>query len=451
MGIDIGFWIDHWLGHALTLVCIAPGLVLIAWGVWRWRVASHRAAGERFCPGPRTWRRWTHPKRWLSPIACGYPLAGREGGEGGSGTLPRHAPDVVRCPECGSLQRVSRAARTDLGLRLERPGVALVALGLLLATTGFVRDGRWIARLPNVALVATKRLAGSHTPPRIESEIQERLMDRRLVPTPVFSSSPAPLDWTTRALIDALVQDLASDTQDHNAMQAVWQLRSIGLWSIPALRKALDSPDWQQRQLAAYALRELRDDPSEALLRVSVEALQDDALPYGSDHMTDFSNANQSAPYLIEFARLAEPMLAQAMESSDTQQRWLAACIAGLAHREALADRAVPVLFDHLGDNHIAFDAKHCLAALCHYGAGPKGVGASEAVQGRILREAAARWDDPDPQTRAACELLLLILDPPPGQRARERREAVQNLWRRFDESGQTASPLEVGGVYLAW
>ncbi len=346
---------------------------------------------------------------------------------------------------------MSRAARTDLGVRLERPGVALVALGLLLATTGFVRDGRWIARLPNVALVATKRLAGSHTPPRIESEIQMRLIDRRLVPTPAFSPSPAPLDWTTRTLIDAWVQDLASDAQDRNAMQAAWQLRSIGLSSIPALRKALDSPDWQQRQLAAYVLRELRDDPSEALLRVSVEALQDDALPYGQGHNTCFSNANQSTQYLIEFARLAEPMLAEAMKSSDTQQRWLSACIAGLAHREALADRAVPILFDHIGDNHIAFDAKHCLAALCHFGVGPKGAGASEAIQGAILREAAARWDDPDSQTRAACELLLLILDPPPGQRARERREATQKLWRRFDESGQTATPLEVDSVYLAW
>ncbi len=432
MQLDLTLWINRLVVYLPVTIVGGVGVGLVAMGLWRFRRGARRAGVRGFCPGPRTRWRWLNPVRWVAPSRCGYDLSG----------LAIDAEGLTRCPECGSVRHLRDTARTALRWRLERPGLVLVALAAWLATTGFIERGRWIQRLPNVALAATKRTAGALTPERVESEIDNRFYNNSLVQIGVAP----PVDWTTRTLIDAWIADLRDDPIRDNAMNSQYKLRRVGWAAIPALRAALDSDDWQQRQLAAYTLREMRADPSEALLRVSVEALKDDELPRGRDHRSGFANANQSVAYLLEFARLAEPLLASAMESGDVQQRWLAACVAGLAKRESLATRAVPVLFEHLGDNEIDFDAKHCLAALCHLGVGA--TAGTVAARGLILREASARWDDPDQQIRAACDLLFLVLDPPPGQRESERREAILKLWQRFVVNGPD-SPLEMQSIYL--
>lgn len=132
-------------------------------------------------------------------------------------------------------------------------------------------------------------------------------------------------------------------------------LAGLGEDAAPALEGALRSPDRQERQLAASLLRDIPGpEPSDDLLRVTVEGLEDDELPLepvnGGADITDtcLFNARDGVAYLLQHAGQAEPFLAAAIAGSDPQARSLAARIAGYSGLQRLVPIAIPVLIEDL-------------------------------------------------------------------------------------------------------
>jgi hypothetical protein len=104
-----------------------------------------------------------------------------------------------------------------------------------------------------------------------------------------YLRAPSPL---SNREIDESVEALRDDDERWNAIHALGRLAGTSDVRITAaLERALDSGDFQQRQLAAYALY---SDPNvgrtERLAAVAVEALADDALPRGCKPVNDGSD-----------------------------------------------------------------------------------------------------------------------------------------------------------------
>ncbi|MEM9418716.1 MAG: hypothetical protein AAGA25_06605 [Planctomycetota bacterium] len=160
-----------------------------------------------------------------------------------------------------------------------------------------------------------------------------------------------PRPSTARMLeINRLVDDLRNDSVRFNASDATYELWVMGREAWPALEAALESNDWQQRQMAAYVLcRQEPERPSEALLRVCVEALADDALPLGhrpppeGEAVYNFVfNANTAIETLLRHTAEAEPWLAEGLVQGDRQKRFLCAFILASAGYVDYAEQVVP-------------------------------------------------------------------------------------------------------------
>ncbi len=194
-------------------------------------------------------------------------------------------------------------------------------------------------------------------------------------------------------------------------------MRSLGELDTPPLEElnaALDSDDWQQRQLAACVLwrfihppyweqREPQGEVTQRLIEVSVEGFRSDRLPYDrhSDTYTYAFNAAEGFHSLRRHANQAEAQLAAGLKSDDYQQRFLCALTLGFGGVSSQAKSAARVLLPHLRDNDIPEDAKWCAAALYRLG---------QAVE-PFLR---AALEKSDAQQRKLIELVLLDLEQPP-------------------------------------
>ena len=241
-----------------------------------------------------------------------------------------------------------------------------------------------------------------------------------------------------------LVGDLRDDPFRFNAMEAMWRLRDFGDAALPALREALASEDWQQRQMAAHLLRRMDPDPpGDAMLRVCVEGLANDGLPYGPRRrpggrgsFTYVNNANAGVLYLIEHAAAAEPWLLEAIEGGDAQQRFLAAFVLGTAGRGEHAAVVADALLPHLEDNRIRGDGLMAGSALFCLGieiephlraARPTADEQAGPVIDLILRNL---HDPPDTQEK------LWARSPPPDQRLLSRRFHDPIYEYRFEGHG---------------
>jgi hypothetical protein len=217
-----------------------------------------------------------------------------------------------------------------------------------------------------------------------------------------------------QADIGALIDELRSDDVKWNASGAASRLRRLPEPPIRALRDALDSDDWQQRQYALNILWRLaephpllRREPvgeiTPRMLAVAVEGLARDEHHAIGGGRADVAmrNAAEGFRRLIPHARAARPYLEKGLASRDSQQRLLSAMVLGYGGVSESAPRAARVLLPHLRDNRIQRDATFAVGAL--YGLGP-------AVRPSLLTAMAGA----DEQQSKLIRLVLLDLETPP-------------------------------------
>jgi hypothetical protein len=335
--------------------------------------------------------RWRGRLSLVTVRRCGYELAG----------LPAGADGTVRCPECGRGQRAGAVRRTRV--RWGRLAVVLAALAGCARATPWVWHGRWAPLLPTGALLAWRSgLGADQTHRAVRWELAVRYesgaMDR------------AQAD----AYVGVLIDDLRDDDISWNGTEAMEALSSLGRGVRGRLEAALDSPDWQQRQLAAAVLRRSIlpwggmegpvEDAPDRLLAVTVEGLRDDDLPRqgaGGRRRAAFTNvadAREGLWFLWNFRDRLGPHLGPAIASDDPQQRLLAAGLAARARIAALLPAAVKELGSHLADNEASGDARFAVRCLADAGEGARALVAPLA-------------DDADPQRALLARYVLWHLD----------------------------------------
>lgn len=309
------------------------------------------------CPGERWTRRdLIFPWRWLRTHSCGYDLTG----------VPRNIEDLVICPECGrSVRSVGELVSSAWRGRLKQSAALLLIASMVFYSAPWLRSGRWAKRLPTNVLILAE-----HIPCPIRPRAFRRELDRR-----------ANQSMLTRehkhSLIPILIADLRDDDEAWNGMRAMSYLSSWKDLSRSSLEAALRSDDWQQRQLAADLLC---DDeaytPTPDLLRVVVEGLRDDNLPYEKPRrgrkrgaFSYVTNASSGVAYLLKHPGDLVPCLRAGLQSDDRQQRELSAVVAAYAGCTDLIHLAAPILIQGLADNQVGADARHAVAALYSYGA----------------------------------------------------------------------------------
>jgi len=282
----------------------------------------------------------------------------------------------------------------------------------------------WLSRLPTTPLLVVERILSAEASPMLQREVDERI-DGGL------TAGQAEL------IIPGLIEQLGADGHDWNAHRVMDLLRSLGPAAIPHLQEALRSSDWQRRQLAATLLRGPRFNvPTDDLLRVTVEGLRDDMLPYDSTgsrpHTTWIDNANDGFQYLLDHADGVDRFLAEGMATGDAQQRFLCAAVAGITGKAPLMDAAVPILTRHLCDNDVANDAALAAGALFRFG--PPVASSLEPL-----------LNSEDRQQRDLAQLILLDLQGPPKTRA--EKDARRRLNRATDHVADPAVELYIGRV----
>jgi hypothetical protein len=252
----------------------------------------------------------------------------------------------------------------------------------------------WQRYVPTTALIVVKRALGpEHTPTRLRREL-----DKRLARGGLYA-------WQVRMVIPALRRDLRDDKIMRSACRACEYLEGLGEAGRSALEASLSGPDHQERQMAAGTLqgqcvksgservRVVRRQPTESLLRATVEGLASDTMDW---------NAWSSFEFLLLFPEPAKPFVVAGLESSDEQQQILcAALVAHAGHREHY-DRAIPILTAHMADNRHCGDAR--LAGRALHWIGPEATGCLVALVGHG-----------DPQQRAIATLLLRHMNDRPS------------------------------------
>lgn len=266
----------------------------------------------------------------------------------------------MTCPECArQIRRPREMVRSERRWRWGRIAATAAVMLFAASRTPFIRHGRWTKFTPTTPLVVLERALGVHAPKGVRNEVSDRLTSRKLSTD------------DTNLLIPRLIADLAADRHLHNADRAMGLLWSMGSAPVPALEAALRSDDWQQRQLAAHVLRAMPGyDPCDDLLRVCADGLRNDALPRGGGRYSWVYNAREGSAYLVRFRDRIAPFIAPGLHSTDMQERFLCAAVAGFAGCTDLAPRAVPILLEHLKDNKIGGDAQIAAPALYHFGPG---------------------------------------------------------------------------------
>lgn len=342
----------HWAKWAALA---GGGLVLAYWACF----VARRP--RRYCPGqPRGRSAILWPMTWITHPRCGYDLQGLTEVDG-----------VACCPECGRRSRV-RERRGGAGAFAHlRVASVLLLAGVAVPTLLYLRSGAWAAHLPDTATLAIRATLGEYTPWCVRSRYLARARlyeyddhyNRLPRPTPLWG-------WQQRWAVRLMIGELHSDDVRWNADKAIDLFNDYPReMTTPLLTAALNSDDYQQRQIAAAILRDWPSFvPTDDLLRVTVEGLRND---WGDDHgystYTGF-NAHQGWEYLSRHGAEAEAHLAKGLESDDLQQRYLCAGLVAVTRRLSLLDRACAILIDGLGDDDVSNNAKLAVTSLMSLG-----------------------------------------------------------------------------------
>ena len=394
-----------------TMVLAALGMAGIAAGalVLLFLARKRRRKPLSLCPGSARGLRLLFPHHWLLRRACFYDLTG----------LVQDNDGCVRCPECGRKIRPDKALRSDRRWR-PMPTLSLAGLAIVAALNSpFFRSGTWIKYLPDTALVAMERVGRPMQRPAMRSELRDRVWNGKI--------SGRDAAWLARKL----TADLRDDDRRFNAYWAMRLLPYLGLDAVTALERALSSDDYQQRQMAASVLRGVAGhNPTDQLLRVTVEGLRDDQLPFdpranGDTRFNYVFNASEGTRYLAATGHIAAPFLVEGLTSQDAQQRFLCALASGFGKCDELLPMAAPILIEHLADNRFIGDATWAAPALFHFG--PAVIPYLERFR-----------DSRDEQQRDLVQLILLELAGPATTEAeRHRRRALNTVTMRH------ANPIE--------
>ncbi|MEM7164696.1 MAG: HEAT repeat domain-containing protein [Planctomycetota bacterium] len=218
------------------------------------------------------------------------------------------------------------------------------------------------------------------------------------IPTPthpLLQDAWLELSEEATARLQDLIGHLADDDLRFNALRAVVSLSGDSS-ALPLLEDALQSDDYQQRQLAATILRRSGLSPSDLLLEVTVEGLHNDEMHV---HNT-VANARDGLAYLRKHVKAAREHLVAALTSADEQQAFLSAYLLGWGRQTIGLPRACDILIEHLADNNIPDDA--CLSCQALYRLGKAAV--------PFLQE---QQHSSDRQQRDLVQLLLLNINEP--------------------------------------
>lgn len=190
-------------------------------------------------------------------------------------------------------------------------------------------------------------------------------MVRGLLIFPLLAIFPA-AGWGAQEDPEVHVAELVDDGRRWNAGRAMRALARRGEAAFPALRRALASEDWQQRQLAAELLRRGGAEADAALVWVTVEGLRDDWSSFGREGERNLMllNAARGFEWLRARPEVAGAELRECLIGDDAQQRFLAAVLLGVRGVEERSERICAILIPHLRDNGIPNDARMALAAL---------------------------------------------------------------------------------------
>lgn len=382
------------------------GLLLIALGGWQWL----RDPPRYLCPGPRLpWAMRLMPLWLICRPRCGYNLTGHTFDARGS----------ISCPECGrQVRRKREMVRTPRAWHPARLGCVFIATGALVHRYPPLTAATIVQHTPTNMLLRGEGLLGAGTPLEVRAEIRRRAMEHELD------------DAQVSQLVRLLVTDLKDDYLIGNARDALERLAIFGVIDSQPLFNALNSPDAQQRALAAEVLRCMphAHGAHEALLRASIADLRSDdqlgnrrsARGYLFQHLEqatplliewmfsddaqqqrdvidllrtartegpvlesllrasiadlrsdrqDYRGVKRGFEFLLRHAEVAEALLREGMSGDDAQQRLLCAAVAGCGGRVDLLDRAAPILISHLADNTITGDAIIAARALFGFGA----------------------------------------------------------------------------------
>jgi hypothetical protein len=175
--------------------------------------------------------------------------------------------------------------------------------------------------------------------------------------------------WQLHSMLRLLMRDLKDDRVAENAANAMAWLQRYGNHIIPHAEAALESADWQQRQLAACLLRGLPDYPATpALLRATLEDP-----PAGRPlHFMVRHGHNQWEldAYLVRHMNEAEPVLREVLRRGGATMQWICAKAVMRADRRSLLADAAPIIIRHLRDNDERYDAWDAMWALKASGPG---------------------------------------------------------------------------------
>ena len=237
--------------------------------------------------------------------------------------------------------------------------------------------------------------------------------------------------------LDELLDQFRDDDIRWNYTKAASVFWSHPDLTIDYIYGALNHEDWQVRQVIAHKIwRRLQEkkiyhanplkpdgswnggyyettpgDPrytvTADLVRVTIEGLKDDTTPYdyAAKRGLIYANAHFGTLALIPIAHNWVTELEAAMESSDGQQRYLAAYILARAGVAQSVEQAAEILLPHLLENDITLDAKFSVYALGGFG--------EELLP--ILRRALPLADQ---QQRDLIMLLMLNISDPPTTQA---------------------------------
>ena len=212
----------------------------------------------------------------------------------------------------------------------------------------------------------------------------------------------------------AWIRALADDDIRWNAGDALSKLQNEPA-AAPELEQALNSPDLQQRRLAAFALTRLGQPGSRRLAEVLVDSMRrevDDEL-YGT---ITTSSAIAATRYLYHHSENAYAVVRRAAYNGDQQQRYLCTFLLGCWGSQDDLHHIVGPLVARLEDNDTQGDAMMSAHAL--YRLGPEVIAPLRGWRGHV-----------DQQARQLIDLIVLDLESPPRNRAElQARKSMHNV-----------------------
>jgi hypothetical protein len=171
-------------------------------------------------------------------------------------------------------------------------------------------------------------------------------------------------------LSEILVKELRDDEVQWNAYAAEHILETMWPLSKEALELETIAGDEQSRIIAARILRLKCKIPSEVLIAACLADLQDDS------NMVHWriqqGNATESVRYLLKWWNISKQHILAALDSTDEQQQFYAAVIAGKKGTKSRVRDVVVLLAPHLMDNKI--NSEFTLAKSALYRLGPEAI-----------------------------------------------------------------------------